>query len=413
MCSHPALYYDAVFMDVQMPVMNGYEATREIRGSGMERIGELPIIAMTADAFAEDVKRARLSGMNGHLAKPVSIELLRGALSGCLDCKRKNRWDEMMDISVRINGRNGVTVIRRQIVRAGWAAMVLLVLTSCGMKDRKQTYPQDEGVTQQQEQAGGQSENMRTSGTEPGLSRKPVAGGGGNAGGCRECQRCRECRNGRGYRGCRKCRTSRGRRTGKAGNCCQGSAKPGSLQSAITGSFFKAGDIRCGLSFELTGEGWESDRLKCVFTLPDEMHTSYYDSMRTAEILTEKGKKAYKITPETMEEVPRVPALTYTIKFAMDDESDPHISVKGEGGLAGDYYLFEDSLTFPDVFSRYLSRADLCLWPTENLWLLRNEIYAANGRQFKSDVLSRYFQKKDGTGESLNRIPFQIPFCRM
>ena len=45
----------------------------------------------------------------------------------------------------------------------------------------------------------------------------------------------------------------------------------------------------------------------------------------------------------------------------MDDESDPHISVKGEGGLAGDYYLFEDSLTFPDVFSRYLSRADLCL----------------------------------------------------
>ena len=98
-CSHPALYYDAVFMDVQMPVMNGYEATREIRGSGIERIGELPIIAMTADAFAEDVKRARLSGMNGHLAKPVSIELLRGALSGCLDCKRKNRWDEMMDIS--------------------------------------------------------------------------------------------------------------------------------------------------------------------------------------------------------------------------------------------------------------------------------------------------------------------------
>ncbi|MFR2692378.1 MAG: YARHG domain-containing protein [Enterocloster bolteae] len=65
------------------------------------------------------------------------------------------------------------------------------------------------------------------------------------------------------------------------------------------------------------------------------------------------------------------------------------------------------------MFSRYLSRADLCLWPTEDLWLLRNEIYAANGRQFKSDVLSRYFSEKGGTGESLNRIPFQIPFCRM
>lgn len=98
-CTHPPLYYDAVFMDVQMPVMNGYDATRAIRGSGMERIWELPIIAMTADAFAEDVKRARLSGMNGHLAKPVSIELLRGALSVCLDCKRQNRWDEMADLS--------------------------------------------------------------------------------------------------------------------------------------------------------------------------------------------------------------------------------------------------------------------------------------------------------------------------
>ncbi|MFR2824722.1 MAG: hypothetical protein ACLTCQ_09205 [Enterocloster bolteae] len=94
-------------------------------------------------------------------------------------------------------------MIRRQIVRAGWAAMVLLVLTSCGMKDRKQTYPRDEGVTQQQEQAGGQSEKHEASGTEPGLSRKPAAGGGGNAAGAGnagapKCQRCRECRNGRG-----------------------------------------------------------------------------------------------------------------------------------------------------------------------------------------------------------------------
>ena len=61
--------------------------------------------------------------------------------------------------------------------------MVLLVLTSCGMKDRKQTYPRDEGVTQQQEQAGGQSEKHEAPGTEPGLSRKPAEGGGGNAAG--------------------------------------------------------------------------------------------------------------------------------------------------------------------------------------------------------------------------------------
>ncbi len=67
--AHPAFYYDLVFMDVQMPELNGYEATGQIRASKLEAIEELPIIAMTADAFAEDVKQARLSGMNGHLAK--------------------------------------------------------------------------------------------------------------------------------------------------------------------------------------------------------------------------------------------------------------------------------------------------------------------------------------------------------
>lgn len=90
-CSHPPLYYDAIFMDIQMPVLNGYEATREIRGSGMDRIDELPIIAMTADAFTEDVRLARVAGMNGHLSKPISIEQLRSALSGCADWKRQNQ----------------------------------------------------------------------------------------------------------------------------------------------------------------------------------------------------------------------------------------------------------------------------------------------------------------------------------
>ncbi len=89
--AHPPLYYDIVFMDVQMPILNGYEATREIRSSGMERIDELPIIAMTADAFTEDAKRARLAGMNGHLAKPISISQLRDALSKCGAWKERNK----------------------------------------------------------------------------------------------------------------------------------------------------------------------------------------------------------------------------------------------------------------------------------------------------------------------------------
>ena len=89
--SHAPLYYDLVFMDVQMPVMNGYEAARAIRASGLERIQELPIFAMTADAFAEDAKLARMAGMNGHLAKPISMKRLRSVLSNCQVWRDRNR----------------------------------------------------------------------------------------------------------------------------------------------------------------------------------------------------------------------------------------------------------------------------------------------------------------------------------
>ena len=88
--SHPPLYYHLVLMDIQMPKLNGYEAARRIRSLDMERIDELPIIALTADAFAEDVKRAHLAGMNGHLAKPISIDRLRQTLSGCRAWRQKN-----------------------------------------------------------------------------------------------------------------------------------------------------------------------------------------------------------------------------------------------------------------------------------------------------------------------------------
>ncbi len=68
--------FDAILMDVQMPVMNGYDATRAIRALGREDARKIPIIAMTANAFAEDEKEALNAGMNVHLAKPIDIELL-------------------------------------------------------------------------------------------------------------------------------------------------------------------------------------------------------------------------------------------------------------------------------------------------------------------------------------------------
>lgn len=73
--------FDLILMDVQMPVMDGYEATQAIRGLAHERAGSIPIIAMTADAFHEDVVRAGEAGMNGHLAKPIDPDLLYETLA--------------------------------------------------------------------------------------------------------------------------------------------------------------------------------------------------------------------------------------------------------------------------------------------------------------------------------------------
>jgi len=69
-------YYDMVFMDIQMPVMNGYEATRAIRAMNRNYLKRVPIIAMTANAFAEDVEAARDVGMNQHIAKPIDFNQL-------------------------------------------------------------------------------------------------------------------------------------------------------------------------------------------------------------------------------------------------------------------------------------------------------------------------------------------------
>lgn len=72
--------FDAILMDVQMPVMNGHEAARAIRASEREDAGMIPIIAMTANAFAEDVKDAMDAGMDAHIAKPIDMELLKKTL---------------------------------------------------------------------------------------------------------------------------------------------------------------------------------------------------------------------------------------------------------------------------------------------------------------------------------------------
>ncbi|MCI9073124.1 MAG: response regulator [Lachnospiraceae bacterium] len=77
-------YYDLVFMDIQMPVMNGYDSAKGIRGLGRTYTDKLPIIAMTANAFAEDVVMAKDVGMNEHIAKPLDMEKLEAILKNWL-----------------------------------------------------------------------------------------------------------------------------------------------------------------------------------------------------------------------------------------------------------------------------------------------------------------------------------------
>ena len=76
-------YYDIIFMDIQMPKMNGYDTTRAIRSMERNYCKKIPIIAMTANAFAEDVQAAKTVGMNEHIAKPLDMDRL---------AKTLNRW---------------------------------------------------------------------------------------------------------------------------------------------------------------------------------------------------------------------------------------------------------------------------------------------------------------------------------
>lgn len=77
-------FYSVILMDIQMPVMNRYEATRRIRGLSDPELAQIPIVAMTANAFDEDRKRCLEAGMNGHVGKPIDVNVLFRTLSGTI-----------------------------------------------------------------------------------------------------------------------------------------------------------------------------------------------------------------------------------------------------------------------------------------------------------------------------------------
>lgn len=77
-------FYDAVLMDVQMPVMDGYTATKKIRELENKELSRIPIIAMTANAFKEDEDEALKAGMQAHVAKPIDVDILLETLTNVL-----------------------------------------------------------------------------------------------------------------------------------------------------------------------------------------------------------------------------------------------------------------------------------------------------------------------------------------
>ena len=87
-------YYDVIYMDIMMPNMNGWDATRKIRSIQRPDAGTIPIIAMSANAFAEDIINSRISGMNRHIAKPLDAESVLNVFKECINIsenKEKNK----------------------------------------------------------------------------------------------------------------------------------------------------------------------------------------------------------------------------------------------------------------------------------------------------------------------------------
>ena len=85
----PIGFYDAILMDIRMPVMNGYEAVAAIRQLPRSDAAGVPILAMTADAFADDVQKCREAGMDGHVAKPIDAEKLYDALLTAIQARAR------------------------------------------------------------------------------------------------------------------------------------------------------------------------------------------------------------------------------------------------------------------------------------------------------------------------------------
>ncbi|MDO5406194.1 MAG: DUF4454 domain-containing protein [Eubacteriales bacterium] len=173
-------------------------------------------------------------------------------------------------------------------------------------------------------------------------------------------------------------------------------SQAGEAKSLLAQSWYKAGDIDTTLFFYISGTNQvNSDKLTCCFEIPTGQQgadsAGEWDIKDTeyGEIQIVPGEASYTLAMHTEDDV-RQP--DYQLRYVLD-ESPEHIAVSGDGPLSGEYYSI-DVYREPDVFRRYMTEAELCLWSEADLYYLRNEVYAVHGRQFDSDRLRRHFDSK-------------------
>lgn len=176
----------------------------------------------------------------------------------------------------------------------------------------------------------------------------------------------------------------------------------GAGSQLLTESYYQPG-MQNMITFSMTGTDPESPLLSCIFYRRGEEELQYYTDAASAEIETDMGKTTYLIQPELSEMYwqenagreaqENVTKENWQISFARNGEGNL-IRVSGTGVFDGDYYSLEQMVSVPDMLERYLGPADLYPYTTEELRLLRNEIYAVYGAEFQSEDLRQYFGEK-------------------
>ena len=160
----------------------------------------------------------------------------------------------------------------------------------------------------------------------------------------------------------------------------------------LTERFYKSGMKVC-LFFLAGGEVTESEELEAYFCEWEDEMEAFSTDLAAVSFMTEKQKASYIVAPEIFMERAELPTEDWQISFIEYGE-DFFVRLSGAGDLDGDYFTLEQMTEEPDLFERYMCRADFYQYSAEELRILRNSVYAMHGAVFSSEDLKTYFGEK-------------------